>query len=453
FHGSIFMNWEKKTRSSYACYMKLFAYEVINGIGISSPEDGLSHLMHMWDAYKEIMMEKLDFLPGMIMEYMFINGYPEGRLADFFRNAMVELIKHEKLENLIPLIEILLSVRETPSLIGLPLKVYYLLSGYSKLTVYRKSKYKKEIDEHAKIIMPIVEKMIWRKIHDIDVENSLFKHYSRLAFPEARYFNKPDRITLVKLSPAITRQIMHYGKMIKQLLRFIQNRVRDLHDVRSKLKIGEIDREMIAIVDYHFMEHGGLPGVTPGVSKYALDLKTGNFKIDEGRVHALEKDSNKLKEKLLTAGEQVIDEMPPTSENGELTEVDSADHDTTGDDSIIGDLGKFDFFKHHSFGENSPIKGEHGTNQDDDEWGTFIKKLTPLQLEYLQLLISKGPGSPELLYITTEHAIMPEMVIEGINEISMDVIGDVIIEGGEIIEFYIEELEGRMKGDGDDYTI
>lgn len=69
----------------------------------------------------------------------------------------------------------------------------------------------------------------------------------------------------------------------------------------------------------------------------------------------------------------------------------------------------------------------------------FANALNPLQREALLALLDED-GSQSMLKLAAANGTMSELLIDEINEIAMDILGDLIIEGEDIVEEYISML-------------
>lgn len=65
-----------------------------------------------------------------------------------------------------------------------------------------------------------------------------------------------------------------------------------------------------------------------------------------------------------------------------------------------------------------------------DGWDIFSARLVAFQYRALKTIFEGGNVSQALNEIAEENALMPELLIDGINELALDTIGDVIIEPG-----------------------
>jgi len=69
----------------------------------------------------------------------------------------------------------------------------------------------------------------------------------------------------------------------------------------------------------------------------------------------------------------------------------------------------------------------------------LVTSLSEAEREYLSLLFG-GADEATLFAAAQRHLAMPDTLVEGINEHALEAIGDILIEAGEILEDYREEL-------------
>ena len=78
-----------------------------------------------------------------------------------------------------------------------------------------------------------------------------------------------------------------------------------------------------------------------------------------------------------------------------------------------------------------------------DEWQELRNTLSEVQLEALHILLNDGNLKPH----ADAHNLMLEVLIDGINEAAMDIIGDSLLEDEyTIYEDYIEQVKGMVEG-------
>lgn len=77
---------------------------------------------------------------------------------------------------------------------------------------------------------------------------------------------------------------------------------------------------------------------------------------------------------------------------------------------------------------------------EDEEWQELAERLNPTHLEVLHAL-KAGLNRSELQQIAEKAGSMPALLLDEINEVAMDTIGDLLIDGEAIANDYIDMLE------------
>lgn len=83
----------------------------------------------------------------------------------------------------------------------------------------------------------------------------------------------------------------------------------------------------------------------------------------------------------------------------------------------------------------------HAENMDP-EWDMFCRQLTPVQVDALRLLSKNTePPTAELQRLAHNAGTLLQPLLDGVNEIFMDVFGDILLQDNAILPDYIENLE------------
>lgn len=83
----------------------------------------------------------------------------------------------------------------------------------------------------------------------------------------------------------------------------------------------------------------------------------------------------------------------------------------------------------------------------EEEWRALGDRLSEVHFNILAIMLN-GEGSAERQRIAEQAGSMPELLMDEINEAAMDVIGDLLIDGDEIIEDYMGKVEGMWRAVG-----
>ncbi|MNG29135.1 hypothetical protein D3C84_1145110 [compost metagenome] len=76
-------------------------------------------------------------------------------------------------------------------------------------------------------------------------------------------------------------------------------------------------------------------------------------------------------------------------------------------------------------------------------WHSFAAALTPLEWEAVRAL-AEGRGMAAVQHLASAGGTMAELLIDGINETAMDLLGDLIIDNEELNEEFMPMLQYLM---------
>ena len=94
--------------------------------------------------------------------------------------------------------------------------------------------------------------------------------------------------------------------------------------------------------------------------------------------------------------------------------------------------------------EEFPLNtGNPAFEQLDPDWQTFANNLTPIQIQTLKALTEGNVRT-----FCKERGLLPETVFEEINTEALSAFGDVVIECGEIVPDYADNIAQIVKCSG-----
>lgn len=80
------------------------------------------------------------------------------------------------------------------------------------------------------------------------------------------------------------------------------------------------------------------------------------------------------------------------------------------------------------------------TSELDEDWRELVRQLGPADRGMIRAVLLGSSGA-EQMKIAAAIGELPETMIDRINEIAMDTLGDLLIDGGEVLDEYVPELE------------
>jgi hypothetical protein len=76
----------------------------------------------------------------------------------------------------------------------------------------------------------------------------------------------------------------------------------------------------------------------------------------------------------------------------------------------------------------------------DEEWLQFSEMLSPQHVQAIYALLGVKPDS-ELMRVAEQYGTMPALLLDEINDVAMETIGDLLIDGDRIVSDYMNVFE------------
>lgn len=431
-------------------YLFLYIYELIHGVGWTSPEEGLALLDEVWFGYGE-REKKIDtYMREWIFDFCLVHGLemPYKELMEKIPRKLSDELKEREWMR-----------RFTSDPLDLPWDMLSMLLDYdAEQSRFFKEQGRKEMKIYAPKVIALVDRYGLKKhglrlIHRFWPEEVTRK---RILFRSAVYdhdfYGKHAEVRVFPISDH--PPLRNY---LTQLVRYTENKLREFMGFKGRLRGVKLESEVEELITRYLRRE--IKEREVQAAKKARPAVTINTK----KLRRLQQESEEVRDMLMIDYDTV-----ETS----AKEVSYVDMPTKQDKSISGNLQtiqtEMNFEESslcipHSADEEqspdieiskvevaSPVIGAEGKREEshlvwntdnmDEEWQELAERLSSSQLEVLYILRDQK-GSAELQKIATKAGSMPELLIEEINEISMDMIGDILIDGEEITEEYIEALE------------
>lgn len=210
--------------------------------------------------------------------------------------------------------------------------------------------------------------------------------------------------------------------LITRLFRLTENKLRELMGYRGRLKGVNVDADMDDLIT-RFLKRE--------FEKEKQEDKGPAVVIDREKLEKLQSDSEIVRTMLTVEEMNELEELEDsgfeiTNEESELEEVVRKEEFEDIEDEIIVPL--------QSLEPELTIEEIQSANVDT-EWEQFAKALSPLQHEALLALMNED-GTQTIQKLAAVNGTMSELLIDEINDIAMDILGDLIIDGEEIAEEY-----------------
>lgn len=403
-------------------YIFVYLYELIHGIGWDQPWDGYEMMMRLWNAYAK--------------RYPKLNGYLADWVCDFalvhqLDIPFMDILSRSQAAKTGELFDLELERRFTEDPSSLTLEEILTLSDYDA----ERSKFYAEggrdlMEKFTPNVIALVDSYMQRTtgkklVHTFykgqgrKVDRYLFRN----ALYDASLYGKTFTLHIAPL-----RKCPPLRFYITQLLRCTENKLRELTQFKGRLRgVTLLSETETLIQKYLTKEFTTEQPAVPGIS------------IDPGRLAALQQESEEVRSMLTVEGwndetdPAALDSDPPAAAEG------------SSDSAILVPFHENEppeeqrTVPYHPSSEERTI-GVWDTEQVEPEWTEFAEQLEPVHLEVLQALISRA-ALHELQQIADKYGTMPALLLDEINSIAMDTIGDLVIDGESISEDYEHVFE------------
>ena len=383
-------------------YVYLYAYEILNLPEKIGKEEGLGLLVEVWRAYREELPRLNVNFSAWVQDYCLVYGLecPFEEIKDFLFDVI----------NVSAFKEFYLSDMENGGNAASAMLAY--LSDYD----WRRGKYAG--GENAQTYRTHVESAMQRVfsliLSDEAVTNGEISRITRTAFPGSLCTHSVKCILEIEYSSISSSPELR--KNVTSALKYVENKLRAILGVKSRLAIKELPDSFRRVIDKYFeneferMKRERERAAMPEYEKL-YDAPEGTVSFEDAV--EIEKASWKMTARLVEGTEDYEQGIFDDKKRGEYE--DSVDSSERADD-------------------NADVAG----SEECDAYG-----LDSAEIEFLRAVSECDKiGESQILSISKR---MPETLAERINEAFSDNFGDVILEqsdagGYKVIDDYTEEI-------------
>lgn len=467
-------------------YIFVHIYELLSGFGWKNPEDGYNQLLALWETYRDEHPKLDHYLLNWLFDFAQLHNL-EYRIPDC---SDVSLPYQPAIR------DILIDAHSTEKPLKLSFALIDALCDYSLVN----SKFYKEghqllMNEAIPRVVALADAMLIKNKGKGILEiygPKRTKQQSYYAFQSANCINANKRINVSVKGYTSSQKLRSY---INELVRYAENVLRELYGSRGRLRGVEIDDETAKMVkSFLIKEYSPKKTATEVPKKAEVNLDFTN--INELRNQsdavrdALEVSDDSAEQKELLTDIDVVKTifgLIPQYCRSLINELHSNSWEINYDSSIQPTVDKineislkylacsilvvednllileddyrdeFEYIYNRLYEFECSDGAEEKSDNSSaftvdiltDELGQLIDALSSTQQEIVCVILNKDNISSKLEEIANAELSMPEMLIDEINDISSQIMGDILIDtfGDEIcvLEQYKNELKDAMK--------
>lgn len=466
-------------------YIFVHVYELLSGYGMNNTDDGYKQLLKLWENYRK--------------EYPKLDGYLFEWIFDFCQLYNLDFEMPEWTDLSLPYQPEIKNVIISKHSGEIPLKLTFaMIDSLCDYSLVRSKFYN---DGHQMLMneaIPRVVALADAALHKKEGKGILDKYgpnrprkQTYYAFRGANCKNSNQRADITVKDYINSAKLRAY---INELVRYAENVLRELYNCRGRLRGVSLDDETAKLVkaflhkEYSPIKHESVPEKKTEINLNFDNIKELRTQSDAVRdALEVEETSSETKELLtdLKEAKEIFIAMPQYCRNliDELQkhswEVDYNSSCQASIDIINGLSGKllvcdllvvegnhlileddyrdeFDYLYEHLEEietSKSDVTAEKHTAFDltllSEEMKELFESLSPYQEEIISVILSRTDVKNRIDKIAETQMSMPEILVDEINDIASQYIGDILIDtfGDEmcILEQYEDELKKAVK--------
>lgn len=475
--------WRSQTRQGNymdtdVSYIFVLIYELLSGIGWQDPQEGHQKLIQLWEAYRKkssslehyLRRWTFDFTQQYNLEYSFCGVDDNSLLYPSF------------------MIDILISQHEEDIPLKLPFSLINNLCDYPLVnTKFYKDGNQDLMHEAIPRVITLVDSALRKNkqkgILDTygppSVEKQEYDVFIGAVCPQAN-----------KKTYATVKDYSTYPKLrvyINELVRYSENTLRELRGFEGRLSRVKIDKETAKLIKKFLKSQYGIQATQeyepPKEQKVLLDVeKIKKLRVDSDAVRtALEVKETTIPDKkaLLTDVQEVTAiyiAISPSARNL-LDRLEKSSWEcsaTKEDETLIAEINRLaerylgrallvtedsriiaedDYQDELEYiYQNQPAISSEGSGSKlfdssklTSEMKEFVDALLPAQQKALYVLITSEKTQDDLETIAEEAHTMPQLLLDDINALAVQLIGDIIVDAADqkpkVLDEYIDLLK------------
>lgn len=432
-----YLYWRNEVRSGRypdtdLSYLFIYLYELIHGVGWSEPAEGYTLMERVWQGYRQ-RYPKLDLY---VREWLYdlalvfdLEMPPAEPMAKLPRNLSMELKELEWRR------------RFTADPLDVSWELLLTLIDYD----VEKSRFyleqgRKELRNYVPKVVSLVDGYLLKSKGSriLELHKPMEQKVSRFLFRSAVYDHdlygrtKPVSILPYSGHPPLRA-------FLTQLVRLTENKLREQLGYKGKLRGIDVGPEIEQLVDRFLSKEFDRRKAEEAKARIP------KVKINATKLRKLQQESNEVRDMLLSE-EQTLAFAPeapglPPEKVASSPRISVAEplqptfdfergYEQVPEEVLLSPI--------EERRETLETKGEASVTLSE-EWQDLFASLTAPQAQMLAALF-QGQSAAERQMIAEQIGSMPELLVDEINELAMERIGDLLVDGDEILEDYRVEL-------------
>ncbi|WP_179800934.1 TerB N-terminal domain-containing protein [Paenibacillus sp. RU5M] len=434
-----YMYWRTEVRQGRfpdtdLSYLFVHIYELINGIGWQEPEEGYDQLKELWINYRERLPQLDVYMQDWIIDYDLVHE------LNMSLSEMVELSSGYLPPEILDM-ELQRLLSSNISDISLKLLQRYYDYDITLSKFYRDGGMK-VLEQYIPRVMVLVDSYLLRTRkagildqfelnHERTIERTLF----RKAVYDESIYGKSVQMTYVPIG-----EHADFVQFVTRVFRCTENKCRELLGFRGRLRGKTLEPELAKVIE-RYLDKAFAVEQMPVVEQPIV-------RIDAEKLASLQKESEYVRRALMIEENHTsededannVSSLPTTVIQNSTEEAESAKQSNQQEVDVEGALNT-DGGQENGINEPLSLQWEADFSADlDEEWIQFSEMLSQQHVQAIHALLGVNPDT-ELMRVAEQYGTMPTLLLDEINDMAMETIGDLLIEGDRMVSDYINVFE------------
>jgi len=448
-------------------YIYLYCYEILSGVGWKIPQDGYERLMRIWDEYAIRVTPLRQSLISWIFHFAELHNlkhtfFLEERGMSFIAGTEVDCLVEQHVDD----VPLTLTFDLMHSLCDHPFDKSKFYNGENKALVR----------EALPRVIALADAALQKK-----TKKGILKTYGPKSarsdtlslFENARCPDRYRKITVTVKPYSKNKKLRGY---ITELVRHTENVLRDIKGFRGRLQGITLDSETAKLIEVFLKREYGPPGLETSDNVPEIN-ESGEIRLNFENIGTLREQSNavrtalQVEEAVQTDAHEMMLAYDALSSKilhllDRLEDSNWKSEQTSEDETLIAEIKnlanrslgcdvlekgekkstakKNSRKKQPKYPEKNDIPSLFNLSALPSELKDFIEHITPEQQKALHALLTSTHPERDLEQIADEAMTMPQILLDEINEIAMQILGDLLIESDQephILDDYLPHLK------------
>lgn len=456
-----YMYWRTEVRQGRfpdtdLSYLFVHIYELINGIGWQEPQEGYDQLKQLWMNYRERLPQLDVYMQEWIIDYGLVHE------LNMSICEMVELSSGYLPPEILDM-ELKRLLNGNVSDISLKLLQRYYDYDITLSKFYRDGG-KQILEQYIPRVMALVDTYLLRTrkagILDqfqLNRERTMERTLFRKAVYDDSIYGKSVRMSYVPIG-----EHADFIQFVTRVFRCTENKCRELLGFRGRLRGKTLEPELADVIERYLDKVFAIEQMP--------EVEQPIVRIDTEKLASLQQESEYVRRALMIEEEHVTEDSDTndatdvsnrsdgletlaeieqnTGSRGPSAIQNSVDRaegeDAKQSNQLEADVEKtINSDRKQGSGDLEPLtlQWEETVSANlDEEWKVFSEQLSPRHVRTIHALLGDNPDT-ELMQVAEQYGTMPALLLDEINDIAMDTIGDLLIEGDRLVSDYMNVFE------------